>query len=117
MQLPAENQWLLSTLLSYLKIVAASANVNLMGNDNLAIVFAPSVLRKQDATPQEEVTLLADSRAVFVDLLELFTSLTILRPLAEEVKLLYGDSEVISYGMLTRINTDVRRWFIFFLCD
>ena len=57
---PPENQLLLHHLLDFLSHVAESSEKNLMGKDNLAMVFAPSILRQRDATPMDELTTIKD---------------------------------------------------------
>jgi len=50
-QLSIESQWLLSYIANYLTFINQFVEKNLMTFDNLAIVFAPSILRKKVPFP------------------------------------------------------------------
>jgi hypothetical protein len=54
-ELPYDNQICLATLLQYMTLINAHSATSKMSFTNLAIVFGPNVLRKQDAKPEEEI--------------------------------------------------------------
>jgi len=55
-KIPKENLSLLRYLCQFLKNVASLSDVNKMTTDNLAIVFAPNLIRPQVDTPQSMLT-------------------------------------------------------------
>lgn len=57
---PQENQMALLHLLDFLTYVSEHQESNLMGKGNLAMVFAPSIFRKRDASPMDELTTIKD---------------------------------------------------------
>lgn len=57
---PLERRKCMEALLRFLTIVARYAEFNKMPADNLATVFAPSLLRQQNASPMDDLTSIKD---------------------------------------------------------
>eukprot|EP00463_Aulacantha_scolymantha_P006262 TRINITY_DN7852_c0_g1_i1.p1 TRINITY_DN7852_c0_g1~~TRINITY_DN7852_c0_g1_i1.p1 ORF type:complete len:121 (+),score=17.06 TRINITY_DN7852_c0_g1_i1:56-418(+) len=80
-QLPKENMDVLSYLIHFLTLVVSECDKNLMGANNCAMVFAPSLLKKPETQNSKEPDQMAMLKAAQNLVLEMEHSQKIIRTL------------------------------------
>jgi hypothetical protein len=90
--LPAQNINLLSFLIIFLKLVAQNSDINKMTSSNLAMVFAPNLLRSSLEDVNMSIADNSASSAIMISLIDNYSQLFV-------VSVLYTRNDVAHYLM------------------
>jgi len=91
-KLPKENFGLLRYLVRFLYLVSSHSSVNKMTVDNIAIVFAPNLLRPAVETPESM-------------LMEMPASISVISTLIDKYQVIFGDDDKSSAATATALAT------------